>query len=302
MQKRHHTVPKCYLENFTDEGGHVWVLDTHDKIFKVKPENILVESNFYTVTLVNGEKSLVVEDTLAKLEGVYAKIFREKISKDIFLTDQERAHVAVFIAALFIRTKSQREGIRRMINGLKETMEEWKKQFATLPKDRKHLPQISNSGESISSEEVDHYLDNHDEHHSLSMLSQIPQIAQRIFDMKWSIWKNLSEGFVTCDNPVNLVRPEAVKKYGPNAIGSQPGLLYKDVELTVPLSKGRLLLAGWILEEDSYLEADEAMVRQMNHRTITNSSERVIVGTHAKAAEIKNKYTETVHNQPPKNI
>lgn len=112
MKKRQHTVPKCYLENFSDENGFVWVLDIKDNIFKTKPENILVESHFYTVTLKNREKSLIVEDTLANIEGAYITIFKNKISKDLFLTDDERAKVSIFIAALFLRTKSHREGLK----------------------------------------------------------------------------------------------------------------------------------------------------------------------------------------------
>lgn len=58
MQKRHHTIPRCYLQNFSDEKGFVWVLDFKDKIFKTKPDNILVENNFYTIKLKNGKKNL----------------------------------------------------------------------------------------------------------------------------------------------------------------------------------------------------------------------------------------------------
>ena len=76
MQKRHHTVPRCYLQNFTDIDGFVWVLDTKDNIFKIKPENIFVENNFYTIKLKNGEKNLIVKDTLANIEGTYQRYLK----------------------------------------------------------------------------------------------------------------------------------------------------------------------------------------------------------------------------------
>ena len=132
MKKRHHTVPKCYLENFTDHEGFVWVLDTKNSIFRIKPENILLENHFYTITLKNGEKSLVVEDTLANIEGAYIGIFQNKISKDCFLTMEERAKVAVFIAALYIRTSPYRENMRSALGRLKDGIEDWKKQFEDL--------------------------------------------------------------------------------------------------------------------------------------------------------------------------
>lgn len=297
MKKRHHTIPRCYLENFTDKDGFVWVLDVKDNIFKIKPENILLENHFYTVTLKNGEKSLFVEDTLANIEGAYATIFRDKISKDLFLSEQERAIVSVFIGALFLRTKPHREGLRKMFENLKETMEEWKKQFEMNPRAKEYASAIPSSGKSINMEDVDGYLKNYKEEHSVSVLTQLPEIAQIIFNMKWSVWKNENNNFVTCDDPLVLLRPASIKKYGAKAIGSQPGLLYKDVELTLPLSQNRLLLAGWILNEDSYLTVEDEMAQKMNHRTITHSSERIITKSQEVAELIKNKYTETAYEK-----
>lgn len=188
-----------------------------------------------------------------------------------------------------------------MFEQLKTTMEDWKKQFNLLsPEAREFSSNIPSSGETIHIEDVEDYLRNYKDEHSVSIITQLPEVSQIIFDMKWSIWKNLNNNFVTCDNPLTLLRPESIKKYGARAIGSHPGLLYKDVELTVPLAKDKLLLAGWILNEDSYLTVDDDMVQKMNHRTITNSSERVIANSEQQVNNIKNKYTETAYKQSVK--
>ncbi len=300
MKKRHHTVSKCYLRNFSDENGFLWVLDTKDNIFKVKPENILVENHFYTITLKNGEKSLVIEDTLANIEGAYAAIFENKISKNRFLIDDERAMVAVFIAALYLRTKPQREDLRKMFQKLKGDMEDWKKQFEMNPRAREFASAIPSSGETISLSDINQYLNDFEEHHSVGIIENLPHVAQLIFNMKWSVWKNQNCNFITCDDPLVLLRPASIKKYGPGAFGSLPGLVYKDVELTLPLAKDRLLLAGWILEQDSYIFVDDEMARRINHRTITHSSERVIADSEAKVNAIKEKYTETVYKNSMK--
>ncbi|MBU6427216.1 DUF4238 domain-containing protein [Patescibacteria group bacterium] len=295
MQKRQHTVPRCYLENFADKDGFVWVLDTKDNIFKIRPENILVENNFYTVKLKNGDKSLIVEDTLSNIEAAYASIFRDKISQDKSLTDEERAKVAVFFAALMLRTRPYRENMRRAFTTLKVSMQEWKKQFETIPKEKRRASVMSSDGESITMDEVDAYLGNFDEEHSVNVLTNLPEIAQIIFNMKWAVLVSSGDKYVTSDDPLVLLRPEALNKYGPKVIGSQPGLMYKDVELTLALSKDRLLLAGWILEQDSYLPVDNDMVRQMNHRTIIRSSERIITSSEDQAKAIRDRYTETAH-------
>ncbi len=298
MPKRHHTIPRCYLRNWTDANGHVWVLDTKDRVFNTTPENIFVESDFYTLRLKTGEKILYVENTLAGLEGAYAAIYENKISKDLFLTEQERAVVSAFIASLYLRTAPNRAGMRGMLENLRGSMVEWKKQFETMSeKDRSVYAASPSRGESITLEDLDSYLGKFDEHHAMNVITELPYIAQIVFDMKWSIWKNEGGNFVTSDDPLVLMRPEAIKKYGPNAIGSQAGFLHKDVDLTLPLSADRLLLAGWILERDSYVPVDDEMARMINYRTITRSSERVIANTKEKVEKIRDTYTETKHKK-----
>lgn len=110
--------------------------------------------------------------------------------------------------------------------------------------------------------------------------------------MKWSIWKHPdNEGaFVTSDDPLVIRRPEAEKKYGRKAFGSRPGLMFKDTEITLPLSKDRLLLAGWILNEDSYCTPPKEMAECLNQRTILHSSERVLASSKKQLDEIMTKY------------
>ena len=291
---RQHTVPRCYLQHFADSEGFVWVLDTNNKIFKIKPENILKENHFYTVTLKTGEKSFIVEDTLSNIENAYANIYENKITKNLFLTQDERAKVSVFISAMIHRTKPHREGMRNMLEELKVTMENWKKQSETLTAEEERTSRATPSGRgaSISLENLIEGLENFDEQHSMTMLDQLASSAQFIFNMKWSVMspENKDEGFVTSDDPVVMKRPASIKKYGANAIGSRAGLAYKDVELTIPLSRDRVLLAGWILNQDSYVTIPQEMVEDFNQRTILSSSERVVASNEKELQEIVKKY------------
>lgn len=294
MKKRHHTVPRCYLQNFTDENGFVWVLDTQNKIFKIKPENILVENHFYTITLKNGEKSLVIEDTLANIEGAYAGIFVDKISQNKFLTLEERAKVSIFISAMIHRTKPNRESMRNMLQDLKGTMEEWKKQFETMtPEQRRTASAIpSGSGKSITMGDLDEYLGDFNEQQSMRLIDDTVHTAQIIFDMKWAVisCEDSNHQFVTSDNPLVMMRPLSIKKYGRNAIGSLAGLGYKDVEVTIPLAKDRLLLAGWILNKDSYIPMPKDVSEGFNQRTVIHSSEKIIASSEKQLEEIRVKY------------
>lgn len=95
---------------------------------------------------------------------------------------------------------------------------------------------------------------------------------------------------MTSDNPLVVMRPASIKKYGKNAFGSRPGLIFRDAEITLPLSKDRLLLAGWILNEDSYIEVPVEIAENINQRTILNSSERLISSNEKQLIGIRAKY------------
>jgi len=295
VKKRHHTIPSSsYLKHFADAKGHVWVLDTKNKIFPTSPDNVLVENHFYRITLKNGEKSVVIEDTLSNIEGMWAHIYETKISKNKFLDQEERAKVSIFIAAMLHRTKPHRESLRKMFEGLKEDMEDWKKQYLTMSDEHRRSLAATHSsgGATINLDELNEGLENFDEEHSSGLIEQIISTSQIIFEMKWSVCGVTEEvgSFVTSDSPVVVMRPESIKKYGKKAFGSRPGLRFKDAELTLPISSTQLLLAGWILEEDSYVSVPKEIIDAMNQRTILHSSERIIASSESCLEDIRAKY------------
>lgn len=292
QQEQQHTIPGSYLENFVDENGHVWVLDTDDNIFNVKPDNILKERHFYSLSGKDGKKDMSVEDTLASIEGDFINIYREKFVKDLFLTDEERVAVSVFIAALMTRTRPHRDHLKKSLEEVRGWMEDWKKHPMSEEEKKTLAAMPPSGGATIDLETLKEGLENFDEHHSTSILRSLSHTAALIYHMKWSIWKNDKYGFIASDDPVVLLRPASIKKFGAGTFGSAPGLKWKDVELTLPISKDRLLLAGWILNNDSYIAVDDEMARRMDHRTITHSRDRIIANSKTKAEDIKLRYSE----------
>ena len=292
QQEQQHTVPGSYLENFADENGHVWVLDTDDKIFNVNPDNILKERHFYSLTGSDGEKDMSVESALASIEGDFVNVYREKFAKDLFLTDKERIVVSVFIAALMTRTRPYRDRLKNSLEELRDWMEDWEKHPISDEEKRTMEAMPSSDGATIDLETLKDGLKRFDEHHSTSILRGLSHNAALIYHMKWAVWKNENYGFVTSDDPMVLLRPASIKKFGIGTFGSAPGLKWKDVELTLPLSKDRLLLAGWILNDDSYISVNDEIARKIDHRTITHSHNRIIASSKAKAEDIKTRYTE----------
>ncbi|HUC31511.1 MAG TPA: DUF4238 domain-containing protein, partial [Candidatus Paceibacterota bacterium] len=238
---KHHYIPdNSYLINFADATGKVWVLKPDGKIFGTDPTNIFKEEHFYTITLGTKGGSLVVENTLAEIEGLFATVYREKISKGLDMTDQERANVSVFLAALYERPKAYREGMRGAFEQLRTQIEAWRVMFEGNKAARDFSASLARGNidkdNSFTPADVDHVLENLDEYHSVTMMDSLPEIAQIIFNMKWCIMiAPPGQTFVTSDNPFQVLRPESIKKYGPDAIGSRPGLVYEDTEITIPL-------------------------------------------------------------------
>jgi len=290
-KNKQHTVSRCYLEKFTDEDGLLWVLNANNKIFRTKPESILTEKHFYTITLPWKGGSFIIEDTLANIESKYARIFDTKIEKEKGLTKEERGVVAIFVASMLQRTKPQRESLRNMFIELDKKMEKWRLIFEQNPKARRLSSTLPRSGESISHSDVKKVIEKFGEFHSVSLIKSVPELARIIFRMQWAILipeKKKGE-FITSDNPCALLRPEATKKFGPNAFGSRPGLIYKETELTLPLSSKRALLAGWKLEHETYFTAPHWLVEQINYRSIMYATEKIIAADRKKLEEIRDK-------------
>ncbi|MDP8258813.1 MAG: DUF4238 domain-containing protein [Candidatus Aadella gelida] len=294
-KRNHHYIPnKSYLANFSDSKGKIWVLDSDDKIYQTSPAKTFKQKYFYIITLnkKNGG-SLIVENTLAGIEGIYAAIYHNKINKVKPLTIHERAAVAVFLAAMYLRTKSQRENFRKALIDLRNKMKEWQVAFK---KDKgmrdfySRLPKSKNS-KGITLPELEKGIKDFDEFHAASVMTSLPEVSQIIFDMKWCFVRieNTDEVFVTSDDPFRILRPESIKKYGPKAFGSSPGLLYKDTEITIPLSSKIALVAGWKLKDNMTIQADKKAVDQINIRTIMHASEKVVADNQEILKEILKK-------------
>lgn len=276
-----HYIPNTsYLSNFADDSGKVWVLDAADKIYSTNPFNIFKEQHFYTIKLAGGGGSLIVEDTLANIEGTFATIYREKISQSKALTLNEKAEVAVFLAALHLRTKRHREGLRGALDQLLSGMKDWKKQFETLPESQRRVHAAtpsSHNGESMNMEDIERALANVDDIHSTTMIDNLPEMAQLIFDMDWQyLPAPESEVFVTSEDPFRVLRPEAMKKYGANAFGSIAGLGWADAEFTLPLSSTLALYGVRKGVGDGILKIDKRQLDQINYRTIMYANEKVV--------------------------
>ena len=73
--KRHHYVPRSYLERFAD-GDQVAVRRRDGSTFIANCINVAVESGFYDIVTSGGGKSKEVDEILGDVEGATAGVLR----------------------------------------------------------------------------------------------------------------------------------------------------------------------------------------------------------------------------------
>lgn len=269
--KGHHYITEGYQRLFGNDREFVWVLDATDKLFETNPTNVFKEGYFYRVKLPGGGGTLVVEKTLGQIEGQFVALVRDKIEKKLTLAAEDRAYVAMFVAAMLTRTKIQREHMRGELEKLKLSMQGWKKQFEMMsPEERATAAATpSGGGTSISMDDLQTGLEDFDSHHSTMILSTIDHAAPLLEKMNWTFLEAPDgKEFITSDNPFCMCAPAREKEYGIGAFGASAGLTDGDVEVTFPLSKRVALAALWKDRPWSEYEvADDRMVDQINIRS-----------------------------------
>ncbi|HMC02822.1 MAG TPA: DUF4238 domain-containing protein [Cellulomonadaceae bacterium] len=108
--KRHHQVPRAYLNRFgMDETVRVRWRD--GKTFETSTLNVAVESGFYDVPDPAGGKSSEVEDALAVVDGAAVEVLAavDRSGKPPREGAEERFTLAVFLGLQMTRTTQHRE-------------------------------------------------------------------------------------------------------------------------------------------------------------------------------------------------
>jgi hypothetical protein len=110
--KRHHFVPRFYLERFA-EGGVLYVRWRDGREFRTGAGNIAVRSGFYDLTSPDGETSKDVEDWLEKIETPASAAMRHIDDTLVApgLDDSDRIALSLYLAIQLARTPEQRERV-----------------------------------------------------------------------------------------------------------------------------------------------------------------------------------------------
>lgn len=110
--KRHHYVPRLFLERFA-EDGLLFVRRRDGITFATGAANVAVDTGFYDPRLDDGSTSKVVEHVLADIEGLMANVFRaiDGFGEVPARGTPDREVFAVYLALQCTRTPEQRERV-----------------------------------------------------------------------------------------------------------------------------------------------------------------------------------------------
>src|SRR5688500_3243051 len=108
--KKQHYVPEFYLKAWCDPNTpedyepYIWVaLKDGSDIKPRAPRNIFHETDLYTIK-VGENRNLSIEKSLARIEGEFSGVRRDKLEKRLPLDSYDKFVICVFAAAMYSRT------------------------------------------------------------------------------------------------------------------------------------------------------------------------------------------------------
>ncbi|MGR3723047.1 DUF4238 domain-containing protein [Abyssibius alkaniclasticus] len=267
--KKQHIVPRFYLNKFCDPDGLVWTYSGGGKPRGDKPETTAVETNFYSPIGADGERFDGAEMLLAEIEGNAAPLW-DNLCAGKVLVGEEREHIALFLAAQYLRSPATvRAGAEMMASLAHHTA-----QFIAADKgahDQSVDSYEAETGKIISPEEREkmrefmsdpsNFSINVLRSAGLPMLGAMGDLANILLNMKWVVGRSKDQHLVTSDSPVTRVSDPKTHSpvYGDSAFAN------KTVRVSFPLTPTRIIELTWQgKERERVVEIPKAMAREMN--------------------------------------
>jgi len=272
---KQHFVPATYLRAWCDTASpanyqpYVWVFPKNGGEAKNRaPEKIFWETDFYTIKRTDGERDLVIETSLSQLENQFTTIRQRTISKNKPLSSQEKNVLYTFVAAMFARTKSQRDHIRgqgQEMLDIGNRMAKWAEN--ATPKERKQLSLSFGPRQepSFSLDDIRNVVENPMRSY---LADAITLIAPALSKMSYAILcSSDTSTFITSDTPCVWFDPDLFQNPSPFGAG---GLISPSIEISLPLSPTQLIFFGRKLIFDGLyipFKADNPLIETINRRT-----------------------------------
>lgn len=295
VAKRHHFVPRCYLEGFATRHDHKKKSDIYSfdavqrKFFRTAIDNVALQTAFNTID-IEGHDPDAFEKAMSEVESDIGPALVRICAKESLADENDRTLLLNLIGLLHARNPRFRERNRQF----REAVVKRVLDIATSNKEiwASHVKQAKAAGflgkdETIDYEEIrkaykpdDFKVELSNEEHIRVELEIFEPIVQRLFERKWVLVKapENSPGFVTCDHPVCLTWSEP----DPNRQRRPIGLALHGTEIFFPISPRIGVLGAYEVENGEAKFSDE-QVASANGTVILNSQRQV----YSKTADFK---------------
>ncbi len=214
--KRHHYLPRFYLENFCNDG-QLWVFDRKNKQYRNQtPNNTALQAHYYSVEDKKGNKNTDIELFLSRIEGQAQPII-SKINASEQISNKEKDILSIFIALLMNRVPD----FEKSVNTVNEHLS--KQKLNLMFSDEETTQSIlyqdkrdTGKKATVTPKDLVEFHKNglYDiiTHRNLSlgmMLMLSIDIANYFRQMDWLFLNTPNrKSFVTTDNPIVLVSPD----------------------------------------------------------------------------------------------
>jgi hypothetical protein len=260
---RDHFVSKFYLEGFCDPNpppGKRPALSVYSKKQKswkvLTPENVAVETDYYTVSAPSGAKDRRIEEALSAIESRAARIIRERVEARRPLNDEERTHFALFVASMLERVPATLDSLRRAHDEIWDLVKLW---GTPLPAER---PRHQTGSLAWSTLKV-----------------ALDTTAPIILEMGWRfVFSGSGDYFVASDHPVCMVDPT-------NERPIPTGLLSPGMQIWFPVTKSILMMAVHGESPLGYVTAPDKTTRIANLLTIARAKRFIAAPSRGFASE-----------------
>jgi hypothetical protein len=281
QHKNQHWIPRSYLAAWCDpdtpesQEPYVWIY-SRDGIscHRKAPTNIFAETDMYTIKLPGGKRDLRIEHGLSELESEFARIRRDVIEPRLPLTSDDRLKFLAFVAAMRVRTKRQRDHQRSQWTEALEMGQRMREAVKRMtPQQRKAMSGVGGgTGQSFTLDEVEELAKNPLQHFLPSMVeAQLSALLQMNLAI---LCTDEDPGFVTSDDPCLVHDPKAKDRPFPYNVS---GMAYETVELVMPLSPARTLLACWKDIISEYVDLPSDMTMEANRWARVHCDKEFIV-------------------------
>lgn len=277
--KKQHFVPQCYTKAWCDPASigkpkvdpYVWVFDRGGSNPRRRsPSNLFTETDIYTMRSPDGSRDLRLEHGFQELEDKFTRIRNLTFSRGRWPDAEQTAWLLAFVATSQARTASHRDHHREQWAKLREKMEAMERAHRTgTPRQREAIERMSagvpSTGGRIGLEEVRAIEANPIQHTIGPVLAAVMPIYGRM-----SIAVLCADdpiGFVTTDRPCTWFDPEGYKL---PPIYRGPGLAFRTIEVTLPISPSQCVVLTHNPELQGFLNVDQAAVDAMNNRHIAH--------------------------------